>query len=84
MTHNDYQQKNNLNQRTAAYRIKTVCGIGFVGLQELTPDQLTALGERFGGNAQQPQKRQSTAKMAIAQTAVISVEKNPQQHRPQK
>lgn len=71
MTHKDYQQQNNLAQRTAAYRIKTVLQLGFDSNAILTPDQLAQLEARFNKGAITPKK--AAAKMSVAPSFKLRV-----------
>lgn len=49
MTHKQYTEQNEISQRTAAYRF-VQCGVGaYSSNNELTPEQLDALANRFGG-----------------------------------
>lgn len=60
MTHNEYTEKYcKGQQRTAAYRIKSVCGITYAGNAELTNDELNALIRRFDLGAKTERKQRN-------------------------
>jgi hypothetical protein len=78
MTHEQYKDTYaNGQQRTAAFRIGAVCGVGYRKDAVLTPEQLDALNARFGGgskqrNARPPQRNTARAKSVPQLPALVT------------
>ncbi len=87
MTHEQYKDLNaNGQQRTAAFRIGAVCGVGYRKDAVLTPEQLDALNARFGGGAKQrnaqPAQRNTARAKSIPQLPALVTEPQPMPQTP--
>lgn len=72
MTHEQYNnQYCNSKQRTAAFRIKSVCGVGYSKDAVLTPEQLDALNTRFGGGEKKKERNNATRNTTRAKATTL-------------
>jgi energy-converting hydrogenase Eha subunit A len=72
MTHEKYNNEQcSGKQRTAAFRIKSVFGVGYSKGAVLTPEQLDALNTRFGGSEKTKERNNATRNTTRAKAATL-------------